>query len=329
MESIEVKQVRKEDYDTWDELVRRSPHGAIFHSSNWSTTCAESLGIELRILGCFRRGQLVGGCSFYVSKRGFLKIASATVQMTPFGGIVLEEPHASDFRRNEESLNDILKSLRITLENGHFDYIRLVNSPEFIDLRPFTWNGWQSVVYYTYYLDLSNFENSISKDARWTINKAAKSGVTVEKSEDVVTFYDLLTETYARQDLRPPVSKEFLKNVVDLLHRQNNGEMQIARTKSGDVAAAEIIVYDEKRAYRWSAASHTELRKTGAPSLLLYEVLQDLKTRGIKNINLMAANTPNLARFVAQLNPRLVPYYGVERKSALVRIAEYLFRRKR
>ena len=75
-----------------------------------------------------------------------------------------------------------------------------------------------------------------------------------------------------------------------------------------------------KKAYRWSAASHTEFKDTGATSLLLYEIFQDLKNRGFKEINLMAANTPHLAKFISSFNPELVAYYSVDKKTFLTKI---------
>jgi hypothetical protein len=320
----EVKEVKREEYGLCDELVRRSPQGTIFHSSDWSSMCATSLRKGLRIFGCFRRGCLVAGCIFYVYKKGFFKIASSAFSpATPFGGIILEKPPTKDVKKTEESFSNTVNPLRVALENEDLDYIHLVNSPDLADIRPLTFNGWDSLVYYAYYLDLGDFEKNISKDARWTIDKATKNGVVIEKSEDIVFFWKLWTETFARQNLRPPASEDFFKNALVLLQNQNKGEMWTARNKSGEVAAAEILVHDDKRGYRWSAASHTELRKSGAPSLLLYEMLQDLKKIGLKEINLMAANTPHLAKFVAQFNPRLVPYYSVGRKSTLAKIAEH------
>jgi hypothetical protein len=101
-----------------------------------------------------------------------------------------------------------------------------------------------------------------------------------------------------------------------------NSRIGIAETPSGEVASAEIIIWDNKRAYRWSAASHTYFEDTGETSLLLYEIFQDLKKKGFKEINLMAANTPHLTKFISSFNPRLVPYYSVEKKTFLAEVIE-------
>jgi hypothetical protein len=107
-----------------------------------------------------------------------------------------------------------------------------------------------------------------------------------------------------------------------MLDHERAGEVWTAETVGGDLACAEIIIWDDKRAYRWSAASNTDLRDTGATSLLLTEIFRDLKERGFKEINLMAANTPHLSRFIASFNPRLLPYYCVQKKAPIVAVID-------
>lgn len=82
---------------------------------------------------------------------------------------------------------------------------------------------------------------------------------------------------------------------------------------SNEPIAAEIITKDNKRTCRWSDASNVKLKETGATTLLLFEIFQDIQKRGFQEINLMAGNTPNLTKFISSFNPRLVPYYGVEK----------------
>ena len=48
-------------------------------------------------------------------------------------------------------------------------------------------------------------------------------------------------------------------------------------------------------------------------SHLFVEIFLDFQKRGYHQINLMAANTPHLARFYSSFNPRLVPYYEVKK----------------
>ena len=320
MSDIEVRKLNRDEYKIWDELVESSTHGTIFHKSFWLSTCGELLNKKLKIYGCFKGERLVGGCSLFIHKSGFFKIASSTISMTPYGGVVLAHSPISKVREQEQTYNKIIKSLCNAFDNEHFDRIQITNSPNFVDVRPFTWIGWNSKVRYAHYLILNDFENRLSRNLKRNINKAIKNEISIEKSEDISLFYDLFGETFLRQGLKPPVTKGFLVNIFDMLLKHERGEMWIAKTKSEEIAAADIFIYDNKRAYRWSAATHIELNKTGASSLLVFTVFKDMQNRGLKEINLMAANTPQLSKFITSFNPKLVPYYLVEKRTALVKL---------
>jgi hypothetical protein len=326
MSEIEVRELKKDEYKIWDELVEKSPHGTIFHNSSWLTIHNELLNKKLKIYGCFENEELVSGCSLYVYKSRFFKTASSTIEMTPYGGVVLAQLPSSKVREQEQTYRDIIKSLCIVFDNEHFDHIQITNSPDFMDIRPFTWNGWDSWIHYAYYFNLGNeIEKSVSKKARNTVRKAIKNNIAIEKLSNPSVFYKLFSITFERQNLKSPVTEKFFENMIDMLESKNVGEMWIAETPSGEVASAEIVIWDNKRAYRWTAASHTDFKETGATSLLLYEIFQDLKKKGFKEINLMAANTPQLAKFISSFNPKLVPYYSVEKKTSLVKIAETVY----
>ena len=73
-------------------------------------------------------------------------------------------------------------------------------------------------------------------------------------------------------------------------------------------------------AYRWSAASNDHYKDTGAPSFLLFEMMTHLQEKGLKKFNMMAANTPHLAKFISSFNPELIPYYSVQKSQGLFRI---------
>jgi lipid II:glycine glycyltransferase (peptidoglycan interpeptide bridge formation enzyme) len=100
--------------------------------------------------------------------------------------------------------------------------------------------------------------------------------------------------------------------------------MWIAETASGEAASAAIVIWDHNMAYRWSAASRDDYTYTGSTSLLLFEIIKFLQKKGVKKFNMMAANTPNLAKFVASFNPELVPYYSVQKARRFFRISRAL-----
>jgi hypothetical protein len=322
---VEIRELAESEYAAWDELAKDSPHGTIFHRSAWLQACSNSLGKHLEIYGCFEREDLIGGCSIFVDKSRLFQSADSNAAMTPYGGVLLRPPISSNVRREEARYGAILGGLLEFLEQKQFGRIRITSSPEFLDIRPFTWRGWQSIVYYAYYLGLASaIAPGVSKSARWAARKGIKSNLAVRKLErpDVENYYRIFSMTFQRQNLNPPVDVKFLQSILEMLDHERAGEVWTAETVGGDLACAEIIIWDDKRAYRWSAASNTDLRDTGATSLLLTEIFRDLKERGFKEINLMAANTPHLSRFIASFNPRLLPYYCVQKKAPIVAVID-------
>jgi lipid II:glycine glycyltransferase (peptidoglycan interpeptide bridge formation enzyme) len=317
MPDIEVRDLKKEDYESWDLLVDASPHGTIFHRSSWLMMSSEFFDRELKILGYFDDGTLVGGCSFFAHKaaKGMFRIASSTTSMTPYGGFVLSQPSKgkSSCREQELKHREIIESLCIAIDEGNFDSVQFTNTPEFTDIRPFTWSGWRANIYYTYYLNLELSTRISSRDVKRNIKKATENNLKIRKEFDLSTYYDLFSMTFEKQNMKPPVSDQYFKRIINLLENTGIGEMVICDTSSGEAASAHITLWDNKRAYSWSNASHPELIKTGSNYLLISEISIDLKNKGFKEFNLMRGNVPQLSNFAVNFNPNLVPYYEVER----------------
>jgi len=326
--AIEVRELQGDEYGLWDRLAEDSPQGTVFHRGSWLRTCSEALGRKLSIYGCFDKDRLRGGCSLFTYKlKGTFRAATSTPLLTPYGGVLVTQSPSTRVREQEEEYSDILKSLIDELERQPFDLIRMVNSPSLVDIRPFSQRGWLSKTYYSYYYDLGpEIEDSISKEVRNTARKAVKLGVSVERTCDLPGFYRLFKMTYERQGMKPPATEAYFERLLNVLRSEKVGDMWLATTATGELAAAEIFAWDSKRSYRWSAASHTELRQTGATSMLLREVLRDLRAAGFREVDLMAASTKHLAKFISSFNPRLVPLYSVERKSILLGLAERIYR---
>jgi hypothetical protein len=315
MSKTKVVELGEHEYSEWDRLIENTPQGTIFHRSFWLSACSELLKGEHKILGVVQDDALIAGCSFFAfTVGGFLRLASSVCTMTPYGGVILPHAKTSRQRQQETSQRELIELICESIAAYGFDRVQLINSPELVDIRPFTWNGWGSKVLYAYCLDTDvDFENHVDPKAMSHIRRAMKDGIITRKSDDVASYCRLFSMTFQRQGLKPPVQEGFLVRMFDLLKTQHCGEMWVAETASGETASAEILVWDNKRAYAWSAVSDTELRKSGAASLLLYREFQELRDRGVREYYLMSANFPRLASFNSSFNPRLVPYYEVER----------------
>ena len=66
MDGIEVRELVPSEYKEWDLIVEKAKSGTLFHTSEWLEICRDALSIDLKIYGCFRNGELVGGCPLFV-----------------------------------------------------------------------------------------------------------------------------------------------------------------------------------------------------------------------------------------------------------------------
>jgi len=315
MDTIEVRTLESKEYPLWDNLVELSPNGTIFHTSQWLVSAGRESHVKTELFGAFLHDQLVGGCAVHSHKVAvFFTSATTTLPLTPYGGVIMQPHESSKIREIEGYEWSIIQSLLSGIQKKHPHFLTLTMSPQVIDIRPYTWRGWNESVSYSYIFSLSgNITESISKKVRWSINKAKKLGIVAKQKWDKDVYWDLTLNTYLKQEKLPPISQNLLFSLIDIIQKNQWGEMWIAETTSGEAAAAEIVIWDHQMAYRWSAASHDQYKDTGATSFLLFEMMTYLQGKGFKKFNMMAANTPHLTKFISSFNPELVPYYSVQK----------------
>jgi len=315
MYKVDCRELSMGDLPQWDELVWQSPHGTIFHNTAWLNACADYYGKTLKIFGCFRNGMLVGGCSLLIGKKwGVVSFAESNSGFTPYGGFVISRLPTTSVHKQETFSREIIESLIDCIKKEHYISIIVWNSPEFYDIRPFMMRGWRSQLHYTYDFDLGvNIESHVDTRLKKTMRRAEKEQFIIEPFYDISIFYSLLCDTYARKNMKPAASMRFITDVCSFIWDRNCGEMVVAKTSDKEIACAEIVIWDNRSAYRWAAASDARFLDSGAPSLLLFTILKRLQERSIPKINLMGANTAQLSRFIARFNPTLVPYYQVRR----------------
>jgi hypothetical protein len=316
MNKMDVAELSQSDLLQWDALVDHSVHGTIFHKTGWLDACERSLGKKVKIFGCFQNDQLVGGCSLFLEKKfGIVPVAKSTCSMTSYGGFVVSSSPGEGVYSQESFFRKIMESLIHEIKKEHFFTITIRNSPGFLDIRPFSWNGWRSRVLYAYYVNLeNNLESHSDRSMKKNIRKAEKNRIIIEPFSDISRYYALLCETYARRNVKPPAPELLFTELYTFVRDQNCGEMVVARTADDEIACGEIVIWDTRLAYGWSAVSDSRFLDSGATNLLRFDTLKRLKDRGIPNVNIKMANEPKFSQSAMHLNPTLVPYYQIENR---------------
>lgn len=321
MGDFSVRPVRPAEYPEWDQLVSMCDQGTVFHQSVWPTAIADAMNTRCSIQGCFSDDRIIGGYVLYHSTiKGLFKAGNSTEAMSSFGGLIVNYERNASTQNREKKLNAVVDAVTRTLLNDGFDDIQFELSPPSYDIRPFIWNRWRHTIRYTYIISPEMV--TLSKSARRHIRRAEDADIVVEPSTDIDSYYTLYAETFMRQNLPPPMTREQMERVYRTIRESGMGEMWVARMPSGEWAAAEIQLYDEKRSYAWSAASDVILRKNGASYLLRKRVFDYEAGKGVKESYLYTANTPQLAEFMIQFGPKLTPHFQVWRRQGCLHLID-------
>ncbi len=328
MNEIEVRELVPSEYKEWDLIVRTAQPGTLFHTSEWLEICKTTLCRDLKIFGCFRDDELVGGCPIFIKNfRGILKMASSTCNMTDYCGPLIKESSSSRASKRVQDTREIFNALREFLCSQGFDSIHLKFSPGIEDIRPFTWNGWDSKVHYTHHLDLNeNVENKISRTVRRDLKSASEAGLRTRIRNDLETYYDLLSKVYEKQNLKPPLPRKFFERVFDLIWKKDIGYMLVSETPEGEAVAAHLTLYGKKSTVGWSSARNPAFSLRGSNALLYYNEFLDLQSRNFEYMNVMAGNVPRFADFIMAFSPKLVPYYSVTLENKKYSILKALYK---
>ncbi|MCO5383130.1 MAG: GNAT family N-acetyltransferase [Methanosarcina barkeri] len=328
MDEIEVRELVPSEYKEWDLIVEKVQPGTLFHTSQWLEICRDVLAKDLRIYGCFRNGELVGGCPLFIKNiKGMLKVATSTCDMTSYSGPLIKESASSKASKRVQETHEILNPLREFLCKQGFDSIHLTFSPGFEDIRPFTWNGWDSTVHYTHYLNLKdNVDNNTSRKIRRELKTATEAGLKTRALNDPETYYRLLSMVYEKQNLEPPLPREFFERVFKLIQEKDIGYMFVSETPEGEAVAAHLNLYGKKCIVTWTSALNPAFGRLGPNALLYYHEFLDLQSRNFEYMNVMAANISKFADFIMGFSPELIPYYSVTMESKKYSIAKTLYK---
>jgi hypothetical protein len=328
MDEIEVRELSPSEYKEWDLLVEKALPGTLFHTSQWLEMCRDVLSRDLKIYGCFRNNELVGGCPIFIKNlKGILKIANSTCNMTDYSGPLVKESGSPKASKRVQEIHEVLNPLREFLCRQDYDSIHLVFSPGLEDIRPFTWNGWDSKVHYTHHLKLTeNINNNTSRKIRRELKSAEEAGLKTRVWNDLETYYGLLLKVYEKQNLEPPVPREFFERVFNLIREKDIGYAFVSETPEGEAVAAHLNLYGKKCTVTWSSALNPSFSRTGANALLYYNEFLDLKSRNFEYMNVMAGNVPRFADFIIGFSPELIPYYSVTLESKRYSIMKTLYK---
>jgi hypothetical protein len=133
-------------------------------------------------------------------------------------------------------------------------------------------------------------------------------------------FYDVLSQTYARQRIRTPHSLAEIERLQAACARHGAGTMLFARDDAGQVHAVAWVVWERRAAYYLLAGAEPDLRTSGASSLLVWEAI--MRARAVTDVfDFHGSMLRPVERFFRGFGGRQTPYLSVTRMSPAFRVA--------
>lgn len=316
---MEVKRI--EDAALWDEFVHTSPEGTLFSTSGWVRMAACAHGGAPVTLGAFDDGRLAAGVAYVEVSRGVLRKA-APPALTPYCGFLFR-PFRGKRRSEEEGLRHAGAAPLVEHLSGRYGHVYLVHPPGVLDMRPFTWHGYNASVRYTYVMDITDPDRlwDLMEHRVRTVIRNAEALLTVESSSSVDLFGALYEHVYIDRGNEPPIRRDRVMRMVAEVLEAGLGEMRVVKDADGAPLCAGVFVRDTRTVYAWVSGAIPARNSSGAMSLLFWDTAGRYCATHAA-LDMVGANLPAVAFFKKGFGGSLVPYFVTERyASPLTRAA--------
>lgn len=269
---MECRVLSSSDLPRWMELLDRSPHSSVFARTWWTETVTMGLG---RILGVFKEDLLVAGVP--ISEERFLWDRRLVIPpFTAAWGPVLRARTAKPTNADAEEMK-ILRILAVTLRQWPEVFLRF---PVGLDnWLPFYWEGFKQTTRYTYRLndlsDLNRTWKNTRENIRSDIRKAQRMRVRIDEAASVDAIMPLISDTLRRNGVRFDAARERLVRSLDGRGASEKAWRAFyACDPDGRFLAGAVLVWDSRCAYYILGGGDATLRRNGATSLLLWEMIR-------------------------------------------------------
>jgi hypothetical protein len=315
---MELKITMVIDAQTWDDVVKSSPQGTLFHTWKWLKIMEKHNFIklffgtyhgQLHPLAVMMGNEIIGLIPVFIYNTPFMKMAYSPPfgAETPYLGPILNK--ALNPKRRQVIFYEFNKVVDNYLKNEmKINYISIHSSPGLSDPRPFFWNGYNVLPYFTNIINLREGEKMIwggfNTDVRKKINKLNKFGITGEigTKSDLMEMYDLLKGLN-----RIHASKKFIEDIFDNFSPEFVN-LVIAK-KDGTLLTGELIINFNNKASIWVGNPKSDYNGFSPNYSVIWYGIQWACKNKFDCFEIIGASDLSLFPFKRQFNGEIEPYY--------------------
>jgi len=320
---MELKIAKKDDRELWNEIVKKSPHGTLFHTWKFLKIVEKHTPSKLYPLIGMRGTTPVGIYPLFLQKKFFLRLVFSP---PPHALLLYLGPAIVDYdklkqSKKESTFVEFQRKVNEFLESEiNYNYVRVRTSPGLIDSRPFLWTNYKVEPLYTYIIDIEKGPEYVwknfNKQVRIDINKTKREGVKVEEGSEIELEFirKSIADRFIEQGLKPKDYSGYLTDVYKSY--PNNIKIFVGKYNDEYVGGLTLLCYKDK-ASLWIGIPKTELQGIYPNDLIVWESIRWACESGYKKYEIMAAgDDPRLRHFKSKFNPDPSLWYSAEKYSS-------------
>lgn len=285
------------DPEEWDEIVRTSTAGTLFHSTLWQD-CSPHTFLRLGVYG---RERLLAGAAVQIHEGGSTRVKS----LAPYLGPLVTPCDSREEQRRALSL--LAASLKDRVADMKFDA-----SPWFDTLHPFILAGLTVRLFYTSVVRTESAEATWSRftpSLRRNIRRAQADGCSVKITHDPSTLLTLVSKTFSRQGRRIWFDPDEARDCIEGLGRKGLAACFVTYDAAAEPIAAAGIVWDWRRGYYILGGYDEERSHRGGSSLALWHAIRyTCDELRLPEFDLEGSHIPAIERFFRQFGGQPVPF---------------------
>jgi hypothetical protein len=330
---MEIIIAEEKDQTIWDDLVKLSPCGTLFHTWKWLKIMERHNFIknfsgtyhgQLYPLFVKMENKITGLIPIFLYKTPFLTMACSPAfgVENAYLGPILNDKLTLRSHRRQVIFYEFHNAMDNYLKNKlKVNYISIHSSPGLSDPRPYIWSDYTVVPDFTYFINLKAGRDSVwdgfSRTLKQDIKKVEKKGIHVEigSKKDVEFIYELL-----KKRGRIPSNKEYILDIFDNFSHDNL-IVFIAKYNNEPLSGVITICYKNKIGF-WVGTPKFSYDGTNPNTLVYWETMKWAIDNGFENFEIIGASDLSYFMFKSKFNGELVPYYTTKWYSPRVKVVK-------
>jgi hypothetical protein len=260
--------------------VRASANGSIFNTAWWQRAWGLQPIVQVMTDGA---GEIQAGICYCLGRR-FTTKAIIRPPMTCFNGpLYLPLQKGSRHGCNSQVKKTFQTLLHGLPRLGMYDFVLSYGDR---DILPFLWNGFDTLVEYSYVIPVAEkwtWMSNAAKTRRWSLRKASRDAAEQKfEIDDKPAFsqvVSLLHETAGTQ--RQSHASRF-DHWWETVTERKAGHVYVLRDPEGHGVAATVMVHDQRTAFYVAGGMRSEMRKGSMVNVLLMQrMIEDAHQMGL------------------------------------------------